>query len=758
MKSFDLFDTLVAGRDPSIPAGNQNEYFAIAENVAKVQSDSIVVSDYYDPSKAQLLLRKICGLENSLTVTEDGKCKGTIWATLPSIEEHLGDNPSIDIESARRAGIKGTLTTLAAMTETEKLLNDTGLVALSRLCRETRLSTFDASLRHCEIIQSQINFPMLFVASILLHRMTAGRSDMLMSSRDCYLWSKLQPKVRDLIGDSNYAIHYFYTSRIARLAATPSYVQYTNDCMGGAPVVVDLCGFGRSLPKLIAKTNHPNAPIWLMSKYPDPGNTTSVQALHHAGDSYIERANFAEHAMVVDVVDGKPVFSNPTSVQWEDIPEVKAQHRTFMHALSLISNYDSLLRQDVQVPSDALYKVLAVLIDGLRTCPQMAHVNRILNNEEQPILKEMDRILNSPPKIRTVVRLHCELPSMAVWGSADGMTANLLEKIKNTPELGVASNSATTAKDVQILIEKSAYYLPSSYQLEEARTGWAPNPEYDDVACLGSLRQLKNQAIQAVASMLFAKERGKKLRLHLNDYITDSSQDGGPVRATLAAMFARRLGAEIVWHQWMTRRDLMALLRTMTIGLQVSLTEASNVISLDMASAGIPLVVSPEVKWAAEESVAYPTRVDDVVAKMLYAVEHPELIGKNRANIEAHNASCFSHWKKFLGGGDNRVLFLVHDPTIDTGIITSTTMDVEMLKANGVFGVMARTNFTREGVARLIQEHLPTHVVSEASWSPLDYVGAQEPPSMQPPPARPPIQPVRGRWLGNTRLGARRGF
>jgi hypothetical protein len=45
VNSWDLFDTLAAGRNPEAPAGDQREHLPIAENVAKVEPDDIVISD-----------------------------------------------------------------------------------------------------------------------------------------------------------------------------------------------------------------------------------------------------------------------------------------------------------------------------------------------------------------------------------------------------------------------------------------------------------------------------------------------------------------------------------------------------------------------------------------------------------------------------------------------------------------------------------------------------------------------------------------
>jgi len=109
MNSYDLFDTLTAAPDPAIPAGDQDRHFPIAENIAKVRPQDVVVSDFYDTPKATRILRDVCGLNNKLICTENGKETGAVWNTVRP-DHHTGDNPRTDIASAERAGIPATLT------------------------------------------------------------------------------------------------------------------------------------------------------------------------------------------------------------------------------------------------------------------------------------------------------------------------------------------------------------------------------------------------------------------------------------------------------------------------------------------------------------------------------------------------------------------------------------------------------------------------------------------------------------------------
>jgi hypothetical protein len=103
-------------------------------------------------------------------------------------------NQRADVDSPNEAGIKGILSTLHKLTEPEQYLVDQGLPQLAHVCREARLSTYSAPYRGIEILQADYNFPVLFLASIVLNREYPNHT-LLMSSRDCYMWQKLMQKM-----------------------------------------------------------------------------------------------------------------------------------------------------------------------------------------------------------------------------------------------------------------------------------------------------------------------------------------------------------------------------------------------------------------------------------------------------------------------------------------------------------------------------------------------------------------------------------
>jgi len=347
MNSWDLFDTLVAGRDIMKPSGDLPEgyHFPIVENVQAVKRDDIIISDYYDHQKAHRILKTVTGLPNKLFVGDHIKVSGEIWPKV-CVKHHTGDRPN-EIAAALRCGVRTTLTRVASFTTLEQDLFSAGFKGLALTMRETRLTTYDAKYRAFETLQSQGNFPFLFLASLLLHRkMVNERLDcVLMSSRDACLWHRVQEKVRDLHCGKSYKIHYWLSSRLTRYRPSMSVINYTKKLLAGEALIADVCGSGYSLRAFINLLGV-DVKLWLIVGWAN-GNRPLPSGVPYmvgwCGTTAIELANLAQHPMVCDVSDHNPVipiYINPTGIDWASVPEIQVMHRTFIAATSLMGRYD----------------------------------------------------------------------------------------------------------------------------------------------------------------------------------------------------------------------------------------------------------------------------------------------------------------------------------------------------------------------------------------------------------------------------------
>ncbi len=215
--------------------------FPIAEHCREVGPDDIIVSDMYLPfDYVAMIVRDICGLySRKLFLSANGKRQGTIWRVIARehrLREHVGDNPVTDLASARAAGIPARLSTVSRRTPIEDELAAAGFEPLVNLIRETRLATWndDPARRRAQIAQIQQNFPLLFVATLHLRNLAAARGwdRILLSGRDCYLWSHLYDRMRQVLPDMPHAT-YFYTSRTARAFPSASYLAYFTQLRSG---------------------------------------------------------------------------------------------------------------------------------------------------------------------------------------------------------------------------------------------------------------------------------------------------------------------------------------------------------------------------------------------------------------------------------------------------------------------------------------------------------------------------------------------
>jgi len=376
MKSgWDLFNTLVAARDPFVPCGDQPEgsHFPIREHVSQVRPNDTVISDYYAPTKAANILTSVCGLRNKLIVGNGLKTQPSTWVGIT----HFTDDQLYVTEAATRCGVQATLVDLTPFTEFERELNDAGLPGLARTMRETRLVTFDNRYLDLELLQLD-NFALFFLASILVHRKLTleNMQRALFCSRDAFLWHLLQQKVRDMLGGT-YEVIYFYTSRLTRYNPSPTYLRYSASLISGATILIDVCGGGMSLDSLRNRLSIKPA-LFLLIGYTvltrgwSPNNLGIPFALNWLGTDTIEHANLARHPMVSDMVmksDGsfEPIYVNPKRVQWTSVPQILAMHAVFNTAISVMPNYQFV--EDFKIDDVAL-------LDSMKRCFERLEAGR----------------------------------------------------------------------------------------------------------------------------------------------------------------------------------------------------------------------------------------------------------------------------------------------------------------------------------------------------------------------------------------------
>ncbi len=303
-------------------AVEQAEVIPIAENLQRVRDGDLLVSDMYlDPAVIRTLLDR-AGLDRQvgLLVTPHGKSSGAIWPRLReqfTIGRHLGDNPHSDVAMPARFGIAAEHTAISAPSGIEGWLLGVGLGDLARVLREARLRSWtpDPLTRHLQLIQVQLNAPILLLASVLLHRLAGrlGSTTLLFASRDCNLWLTLFRAMAGNLGGKPLAATYFHTSRKARVDASPAYCAYAAERLGHDALLVDLCGSGWSTSLLLRslglRDRHcffvhrlPAVPLYeRRAATPETCHLHAAVAPVQAGLDHVrlEMANYADHGSVI---------------------------------------------------------------------------------------------------------------------------------------------------------------------------------------------------------------------------------------------------------------------------------------------------------------------------------------------------------------------------------------------------------------------------------------------------------------------------
>jgi hypothetical protein len=313
----------------------------IRENLDRVRDGDILVTDMYLPRSAILRLLDKVGLRKQvgLVISSAGKHSGKVWAGLNAamrIEQHVGDNAHSDVHSPLESGIFAEHLTTSGLSQHETFLRNEGFELLARAVREVRLTQISHHLGRERVLQRSLqinnNIPILLLSSVILKLLTKkiGISKILFSSRDCYYFSRMFSYLSNKAG-WDIPSEYFYTSRLARIGSSTSYLRYFQSIVDEDALVVDLCGTGWSLGQLYRRAgiaprtfllhelkNKPD----LMANYATIRESSDIPTLCLIGDAALnngclEMANYVDHGMAVDVkvIDGYqsviPQFEDP---------------------------------------------------------------------------------------------------------------------------------------------------------------------------------------------------------------------------------------------------------------------------------------------------------------------------------------------------------------------------------------------------------------------------------------------------------------
>jgi hypothetical protein len=244
------------------------------------------------------------------------------------------------------------------------------------------------------------------------------------------------------------------------------------------------------------------------------------------------------------------------------------------------------------------------------------------------------------PTVKWVVRVHSDLPFL----SHEGMAMEWLFEYLKHANVSIAFNDQRIANDFAYLISDPSMplYLPNYYPISPAVFATLMNPVVV-IGCFGAIRPLKNQLLQAMAAILYAKKTGRPVEFHIN---STRIEGGEAILKNMRALFAATDNV-LIEHPWLPRADFLELISTMSIVMAVSLSETFCITAADAVSRGVPLICSEQVPWADSSSIVDATSVPDIIEKL----DDPFDIStkKNQKNLRKYSEKAQQIWLRYLG-------------------------------------------------------------------------------------------------------------
>jgi hypothetical protein len=285
-------------------------------------------------------------------------------------------------------------------------------------------------------------------------------------------------------------------------------------------------------------------------------------------------------------------------------------------------------------------------------------VDRLVT-EVKPDLVIIEALWVSPDKLQELmdlhknkmwlIRIHSKLPFLAQEGIA-------LDWIKEYVKIAINSNYANLiiAPNTKELTNQFRKYfdfeifhlLENIYEFKELPSIPKNNPETINIACMGAIRPLKNQLSQAMAAIEFGKNMGQRINFHINANRVE--QKGENTLKNLRSLFEGTANS-LIEHSWYDQEDFLRFIKTMDIGMQVSLTESFNLVTADFVSQRVPIIVGEDIEWMPNFTKVVPTDYNAIVKKLKDAYKNPKCYGRRSYyKLEEYNKKAKLGWYQFV--------------------------------------------------------------------------------------------------------------
>jgi hypothetical protein len=218
--------------------------------------------------------------------------------------------------------------------------------------------------------------------------------------------------------------------------------------------------------------------------------------------------------------------------------------------------------------------------------------------------------------------------------------------IKSYPQNVIVCPNAKSLVGDLSSIGIETMYLPNIYYPKQtpvtSRERVLEDKPHVDIGCFGAMRTLKNHFSQAVAAISFGNAINKSIRLHVNaSELGDSN-----ILKNIESLFHGSRHSLVI-HKWSSHDEFIKLVRTMDIGMQISLSESFNIVAADFVHNRTPIIVSDEISWLpGSVSVPVNAKTPTIVKRMKYIYNYfyPSLDNACVRALEMYNNNAMSIW------------------------------------------------------------------------------------------------------------------
>jgi hypothetical protein len=279
--------------------------FPIVENVRKLDSDSLIISDMYFNKRELGEILSANGIFNyrEIFCGIGIKHSGIIWKTVHP-DCHLDDNPHV-CKVAEENGIPAEQYTNCNFTKNEQFLIDNGYFNVACLSRAVRLSNPQIGKTEERVWndQAETNIPFLILLSNYIASFAQEKdfSSILFTERDCIslynIFKRLFPKKKS---------KRFSSCRNLYNYPSEEFIKYVGTTVSPKDLVVDLQSSGKTIFKFFNK-HIDFAPNFFTVVWCDLEKVNPVHYLLHQFDGWtdkIEKLNYSNVGKLTDIKEG----------------------------------------------------------------------------------------------------------------------------------------------------------------------------------------------------------------------------------------------------------------------------------------------------------------------------------------------------------------------------------------------------------------------------------------------------------------------